>query len=226
MTQAGELKILFDSATSHVKGIVQNLTKQQALEFYGFYKQATEGPCNRGKPHWYEMTEKQKWEAWSTLNNMDTETAMECYVRLLGEIDPEWRSKPTDGTSACWVHHSCMKSEDETIQDSEKTIFDWVKEKNLEMVKRHSANVVSVNELDEAGMSLLHWAADRGSLDVVKYLVDTLGADVNVRDTNGQTPLHFAVSCDYEDVEKYLVKAGADINLRDNEGFSPYEISS
>ena len=37
------------------------------------------------------------------------------------------------------------------------------------------------------GMGLLHWACDRGNLNTVKLLVKR-GADVNIEDTDNQTP--------------------------------------
>ena len=37
---------------------------------------------------------------------------------------------------------------------------------------------------------MLHWACDRGHLDVVKFLINR-GADVNVQDGDLQTPLHY-----------------------------------
>ena len=37
---------------------------------------------------------------------------------------------------------------------------------------------------------MLHWACDRGHLDVVKFLING-GADVNVQDPDLQTPLHY-----------------------------------
>ena len=40
------------------------------------------------------------------------------------------------------------------------------------------------------GLAMLHWACDRGHLDVVKFLVNR-GADVNIQDPDLQTPLHY-----------------------------------
>jgi|688.fasta_scaffold1266602_1 ankyrin repeat protein len=37
----------------------------------------------------------------------------------------------------------------------------------------------------------LHWASGRGDLHVVKVLVEK-GADVNLKDMSGRTPLHAA----------------------------------
>ena len=39
-------------------------------------------------------------------------------------------------------------------------------------------------------MSLLHWACDRGHVNVTQALLDHK-ADVNVLDAEGQTPLHY-----------------------------------
>lgn len=43
------------------------------------------------------------------------------------------------------------------------------------------------------GLAMLHWACDRGHLDVVKFLISR-GADVNVQDSDLQTPLHYGKS--------------------------------
>ena len=40
------------------------------------------------------------------------------------------------------------------------------------------------------GMGLLHWACNHGNLNTVKLLVKR-GADVNIEDTDNQTPLHY-----------------------------------
>ena len=44
------------------------------------------------------------------------------------------------------------------------------------------------------GLAMLHWACDRGHLDVVKFLISR-GANVNVRDSDLQTPLHYGKIC-------------------------------
>ena len=41
------------------------------------------------------------------------------------------------------------------------------------------------------------------------------GADVNARDRNGLSPLHWAIECRHWFAVKWLVDHGADVNIRD-----------
>jgi len=56
-----------------------------------------------------------------------------------------------------------------------------------------------------------HRHAPDGWLPSVKFLVETLGADVNARDYGGFTPLHFAAARGDNELIKYLVSKGADV---------------
>ena len=53
-------------------------------------------------------------------------------------------------------------------------------------------------------MTCLHYAAERGKLDVVEYLIEK-GADFRVADKSGQTPLHSAAERRQLGVVKYLI---------------------
>ena len=39
---------------------------------------------------------------------------------------------------------------------------------------------------------MLHWACDRGHLEVAQFLV-AMGAEVNLADSESQTPLHYGM---------------------------------
>ena len=63
------------------------------------------------------------------------------------------------------------------------------------------------------------------SLDLIKYLVEECGFDVNPRDEEGNTPLLIAFKnggpwCGVMDVANYLILNGADINAKDKDGHS------
>ena len=61
------------------------------------------------------------------------------------------------------------------------------------------------------GMTPLHWLAVEGHGDVIEWLIDEVGANVNFGDTrNGLTALHFAASKDHARVAEALIQRGAD----------------
>ena len=74
-------------------------------------------------------------------------------------------------------------------------------------------------DMSQAG-SFLHSAANYGSLDIVKLLINR-GINVNVRDENSNTALHFAVKERHARVISFLVRQGADVNARNKSGYAP-----
>jgi len=56
--------------------------------------------------------------------------------------------------------------------------------------------------------------------NIIKHLIES-GADINIRDIDGSTPLHIATNSSNIDIVKYLILSGADINQVDNYGRTP-----
>jgi ankyrin repeat protein len=52
----------------------------------------------------------------------------------------------------------------------------------------------------------------------VKFLIEELKVDVNLRDANGYTPLHHAAARGDNDLIMYLMSKGADIKAESNRG--------
>ena len=74
---------------------------------------------------------------------------------------------------------------------------------------------------DENGLGLIHWAADRGCLEIVRILAGNPGLDVNLQDDDGQTALHYACSNGHRDVTEFLLTLdGIDVTLRDSDGIA------
>ncbi len=72
-----------------------------------------------------------------------------------------------------------------------------------------------VYDEDDEGKTPLHLAAERGYLEVVKYLVKERGADVDCADRNGWRPLYLADLNDHPEVVNYLASRYPDwINKR------------
>ncbi len=61
---------------------------------------------------------------------------------------------------------------------------------------------------------LLLKLASTKKLDIVKYLVETAGANVNVKDNWAVTPLYRAVNGEKLEVVEYLIGKGADVNCK------------
>ncbi|ESP04084.1 hypothetical protein LOTGIDRAFT_84139, partial [Lottia gigantea] len=94
-------------------------------------------------------------------------------------------------TAGLGIAVSRMVCEDDDIDDCDKTVFDWCKDGNVDKVKTClNENTLNVDKLDEEGMSLLHWACDRGLYDMVEILLQ-YNADKNLQDSDGQSPLHY-----------------------------------
>lgn len=63
------------------------------LKFYGYFKQATEGPNETPKPYMWEVINRAKWEAWNCLGNMTKEDAMLAYLSQLNGIVEKMAAK-------------------------------------------------------------------------------------------------------------------------------------
>ena len=63
-------------------------------------------------------------------------------------------------------------------------------------------------------------AARRGNVDVIGALLDE-GADIEARDSMGDTPLRRAVNCNQVDAAKLLLARGADAASKGSKALTP-----
>ncbi len=68
----------------------------------------------------------------------------------------------------------------------------------------------------------LHMAARRGTMSVAEALLDC-GANFEVRDSAGETPLRRAVNCGQKEVAALLLSRGADVRSKDRKGKTPLD---
>lgn len=88
--------------------------------------------------------------------------------------------------------------------------------------KRLLSEGADVNARDDEGLTPLHAAASRNSVDVVRLLIEA-GADVNARSNNGETPLFNAAANKTRGkvpIMRLLREHGADPTVEANDGFS------
>jgi len=70
----------------------------------------------------------------------------------------------------------------------------------------------------------LHEACEHGAFDAVKFLVGDLAHDVDARDEQRWTPLHYAAAFGgAPELVHYLLAAGADPSAEDEDGATPLE---
>jgi ankyrin repeat protein len=97
---------------------------------------------------------------------------------------------------------------------------------------------VDVNAIDDEGLSALHWVVKSGHVELAKVLLDEGRVNVNIQNSDGQTPLFLATvlllaqSTPVSTKERIdrvfdmLVEAGADENITDKTGISPFELAT
>ncbi|GAB4587068.1 ankyrin repeat domain-containing protein [Nocardia sp. IFM 10818] len=74
--------------------------------------------------------------------------------------------------------------------------------------------------LDSGGDGLLHIAADRGDLEVIRLMLGA-GANINQLGDMGMTPLHHAYAAHQQSVVDFLIANGASLEVRDEFGNLP-----
>lgn len=231
MESLPDLEEQFEAASNHLPSLVSKLDQDDLLYFYARFKQAKVGPCNVEKPSFFNFQAKHKWNAWNGLGQMDSTQAMEEYVEKMSAVDPGWQEKESKPVGSGWVSVSSMAKEEDDLEDSSKTVIDWIKEGNVEMVEQNlklaaGADDESVaKELDDNGLGLIHWAADRGFVQCLELLKMLPGFDVNLPDSDGQTALHYACSNGHLEVAKSLLDIeGIDTKFLDCDGMTPQDV--
>ncbi|KAF5543309.1 ankyrin repeat domain-containing protein [Fusarium mexicanum] len=79
------------------------------------------------------------------------------------------------------------------------------------------------NVCDGGGMSVLSWAASRGHLAVVQFLLENSAFVIAIdeKDHYGWTPLHLAARNGHKTTVEYLLEKGASIHAADRHGRTP-----
>ncbi|CAL8144117.1 unnamed protein product [Orchesella dallaii] len=208
------LQILFDEAANVVQHYAtagpsssnsSKPTDSQLLDLYGLYKVAMTGSCNEPQPGIFNMRARSKWNAWKNKSHLTQMDAMQEYVSQVMEIyswQPlEGPKKKTSGGFAPAVSRPHVP--EEVINDKD-TPFGWVKDNEISKLAQWiAAGNADVNLNDEEGLTLLHWAADRGRTEVCEILLKA-GANPELKDEDEQTPLDYATTCEHDDIIQLL----------------------
>jgi ankyrin repeat protein len=94
----------------------------------------------------------------------------------------------------------------------------------LDVVRTLLAAGAPAGMTESTGINLIHWAVITDHPEVIPALAEA-GVPLNAADESGYTPLMYAATIDFGDVEavKTLLRAGADRNVRNGEGRTALE---
>lgn len=220
-----EIEQRFGRAATYLQSVVSELDQKTLLSFYGLYKQATVGPCNIPKPGIFNLQAKAKWNAWNDLSDTTKDVAMSRYVDEMEKLRPDWDDSNKKRTKEQWVSVSTFQMEgDDSVEVANKSQVDYVKEGDLDGLSKVHGLEQHLNAVDDDGLGLIHWAADRGNTEILQFLLNS-GVDINLVDPDGQTALHYASSCGHLECVKLLIKFGADRTIKDKESQSCVDVA-
>ncbi|KAL5723910.1 hypothetical protein ACHQM5_007244 [Ranunculus cassubicifolius] len=143
---------------------------------------------------------------------MSPEEAMEAYVELVCELYPSWAA----GSA------STKKTGDgDATTSNSKGMMGPV----------FSSLVFEEDFHNEAELEAIHESAREGEIQNLQKFIDN-GVSVNLfffffffisssPNSEGRTPLHWAVDCGHTDIVELLLAKNADVDAKDNEGQTP-----
>lgn len=76
----------FEAAVAQSKNLSERPDNPTLLKIYALYKQATAGDNTEKKPGFSEVVARAKWEAWSKLKGVSTESAQQQYIELIASL--------------------------------------------------------------------------------------------------------------------------------------------
>jgi acyl-CoA-binding protein/ubiquitin len=65
---------------------LKNLSNEDLLTLYKYYKQATIGDCNTERPGMFDLTGKAKWDAWNSLRGLSQEESKSKYIASVAAL--------------------------------------------------------------------------------------------------------------------------------------------
>lgn len=219
----------FEEACAAVESAADGLPGASRLELYALYKQAIEGNCEEEEPSRLKAVARSKWAAWRAKRGVTSDEAKAAYVQLASDLGllEEMQENARDGRSGLGPVHSrpvIGDDQDSSVRSKGDQVCCFAAEGDLESIRNALEDDDSlVNVTGEGRMTALHFAADRGFVDIVRLLIDR-GADVNHTDDSGETPLHVAIAADQDEIVAMLIDAGADTSIKNNEGNSCAEL--
>lgn len=93
-------------------------------------------------------------------------------------------------------------------------LLKFLQENDLEGFKEN-LDMDSIEEVDEEKNTILHYCVEKEAADFVDTLVYN-GADPNVKNKYGETPVHIAARNDFDNIMELLLEFGGDVTIKNN----------
>ncbi|KAI9264448.1 ankyrin repeat-containing domain protein [Sporodiniella umbellata] len=223
----------FEQAFTFMSQHSISLSNDKKLHFYGLFKQSTVGDINIDKPGLFEFVARAKWDAWKGFQGLSFRDARNRYIESVealrvgwsrqGEYEPILSPEEAAENQEANGLGNVVSSLAFEPEDESNDIFGYARDNQLDQVKSALAsNQQLLDTHDENGLSPLHYAVDRGHLDIVRYLLDQ-GANINLKTEDEETPLHLACISEQLEVARLLVQKGCDPSIKDGEGKTAFE---
>ncbi|XP_030006470.1 ankyrin repeat domain-containing protein 16 [Sphaeramia orbicularis] len=94
-------------------------------------------------------------------------------------------------------------------------------EKLITLDDSSAAQTIISKHFGRSGDTLLHYAARHGHLDIVEYLINQVGMDVEVYNNDYKRPLHEAASMGHQACVSYLLRQGAKVDSLKKADWTP-----
>jgi ankyrin repeat protein len=113
---------------------------------------------------------------------------------------------------------------DQDNYDANRLLFRATLSGDRRLVEEALASGADPNASGPGRETPLHWAAEKGWLDITKLLIQK-GANPNARNQHRHTPLHLASQQGDSRLVQFLMASGAQANVKDNRGDSPTDLA-
>ena len=105
----------------------------------------------------------------------------------------------------------------------EVTLHDLIKQGKIDEAKDKFATQYDINAVDEDATTAHHLAAQINNVDLVTFLV-IKGANSEIKNMKGQTPLHAAIDSNGHDAAAFLASIGKNLFAKNADGMTALDV--
>lgn len=142
-------------------------------------------------------------------------------IYILDSSNPDWWKAKCEGRTGL-IPSNYVDGNTEAV---DCPLHEAAKRGNITFLEDCLTNNVSVNSLDKAGSTPLHWAAHGGHVDCLTALLKVPNCQVSVQNKLGDTPLHSAAWRGHAKAVELLLEHGAKADKKNNDGKLPHELA-